>query len=152
MLRWGQRVLQLLVYVHEYVKEFKNNTCSYILKTILRYEGKFDSGSVFPLMVQICVWFDRPLEKTRFVAKCKGERGWDTFHPRWKTCPFPVAPFQSVSSGFLFSILSGSKAGRGVNEIRSPVLIMCGHAWLTLRDSGGGPGQEEWNLEPFPWP
>ncbi|XP_041526128.1 uncharacterized protein C20orf194 homolog isoform X5 [Microtus oregoni] len=35
------------------------------------YEGKFDSGSVFPLMVQICVWFDRPLEKTRFVAKCK---------------------------------------------------------------------------------
>ncbi|XP_012866095.1 PREDICTED: uncharacterized protein C20orf194 homolog [Dipodomys ordii] len=35
------------------------------------YEGKFDSGSVFPLMVQICVWFGRPLEKTRFVAKCK---------------------------------------------------------------------------------
>lgn len=35
------------------------------------YEGKFDAGSVFPLMVQICVWFDRPLEKTRFVAKCK---------------------------------------------------------------------------------
>ncbi|XP_019501210.1 PREDICTED: uncharacterized protein C20orf194 homolog [Hipposideros armiger] len=36
-----------------------------------RYEGKFDAGSVFPLMVQICVWFGRPLEKTRFVAKCK---------------------------------------------------------------------------------
>ncbi|XP_006894319.1 PREDICTED: uncharacterized protein C20orf194 homolog [Elephantulus edwardii] len=35
------------------------------------YEGIFDSGSVFPLMVQICVWFGRPLEKTRFVAKCK---------------------------------------------------------------------------------
>ncbi|GAB1286911.1 Dynein axonemal assembly factor 9 [Apodemus speciosus] len=35
------------------------------------YEGKFDAGSVFPLMVQICVWFDRPLEKTRFVSKCK---------------------------------------------------------------------------------
>ncbi|XP_053783277.1 dynein axonemal assembly factor 9 isoform X3 [Desmodus rotundus] len=35
------------------------------------YEGKFDPGSVFPLMVQICVWFGRPLEKTRFVAKCK---------------------------------------------------------------------------------
>ncbi|XP_027277573.1 uncharacterized protein C20orf194 homolog isoform X2 [Cricetulus griseus] len=35
------------------------------------YEGKFDSGSVFPLMVQICVWFDRPLERTRFVTKCK---------------------------------------------------------------------------------
>ncbi|XP_075420038.1 dynein axonemal assembly factor 9 isoform X2 [Tenrec ecaudatus] len=34
-------------------------------------EGRFDSGSVFPLMVQICVWFARPLEKTRFVAKCK---------------------------------------------------------------------------------
>ncbi|TKC48460.1 hypothetical protein EI555_008583 [Monodon monoceros] len=37
----------------------------------LMYEGKFDVGSVFPLMVQICVWFGRPLEKTRFVAKCK---------------------------------------------------------------------------------
>lgn len=24
-------------------------------------------------MVQICVWFGRPLEKTRFVAKCKGK-------------------------------------------------------------------------------
>ncbi|XP_051701183.2 dynein axonemal assembly factor 9 isoform X2 [Oryctolagus cuniculus] len=35
------------------------------------YEGKFDAGSVFPLMVQICVWFGRPLEKTRFIAKCK---------------------------------------------------------------------------------
>uniref|UniRef100_A0A8D1GJ34 Dynein axonemal assembly factor 9 n=2 Tax=Sus scrofa TaxID=9823 RepID=A0A8D1GJ34_PIG len=35
------------------------------------YEGKFDAGSVFPLMVQICVWFGRPLEKTRFMAKCK---------------------------------------------------------------------------------
>ncbi|XP_019061095.1 uncharacterized protein C20orf194 homolog isoform X1 [Fukomys damarensis] len=35
------------------------------------YEGKFSAGSVFPLMVQICVWFGRPLEKTRFVAKCK---------------------------------------------------------------------------------
>jgi len=35
------------------------------------YEGKYDAGSVFPLMVQICVWFGRPLEKTRFVAKCK---------------------------------------------------------------------------------
>uniref|UniRef100_A0A9L0I8F6 Dynein axonemal assembly factor 9 n=1 Tax=Equus asinus TaxID=9793 RepID=A0A9L0I8F6_EQUAS len=35
------------------------------------YDGKFDAGSVFPLMVQICVWFGRPLEKTRFVAKCK---------------------------------------------------------------------------------
>ncbi|KAM8776321.1 dynein axonemal assembly factor 9 isoform 2-T2 [Rhynchonycteris naso] len=34
-------------------------------------EGKFDAGSVFPLMVQICVWFCRPLEKTRFVARCK---------------------------------------------------------------------------------
>ncbi|XP_019381593.1 PREDICTED: uncharacterized protein C20orf194 homolog [Gavialis gangeticus] len=35
------------------------------------YEGKFGSGSVFPPMVQICVWFSRPLEKTRFVTKCK---------------------------------------------------------------------------------
>nr|XP_045011762.1 dynein axonemal assembly factor 9 isoform X1 [Jaculus jaculus] len=35
------------------------------------YEGKFDAGSAFPLMVQICVWFGRPLEKTRFVTKCK---------------------------------------------------------------------------------
>lgn len=24
-------------------------------------------------MVQICVWFGRPLEKTRFIAKCKGK-------------------------------------------------------------------------------
>lgn len=38
----------------------------------LRYEGKYGAGSVFPPMVQICVWFNRPLEKTRFVTKCKG--------------------------------------------------------------------------------
>ncbi|XP_075276372.1 dynein axonemal assembly factor 9 isoform X3 [Opisthocomus hoazin] len=36
------------------------------------YEGKYGAGSVFPPMVQICVWFNRPLEKTRFVTKCKG--------------------------------------------------------------------------------
>ncbi|XP_068928586.1 dynein axonemal assembly factor 9 isoform X1 [Petaurus breviceps papuanus] len=35
------------------------------------YEGKFRAGSVFPPMVQICVWFGRPLEKARFAAKCK---------------------------------------------------------------------------------
>uniref|UniRef100_A0A674I4A0 Dynein axonemal assembly factor 9 n=1 Tax=Terrapene triunguis TaxID=2587831 RepID=A0A674I4A0_9SAUR len=35
------------------------------------YDGKFGAGSVFPPMVQICVWFSRPLEKTRFVTKCK---------------------------------------------------------------------------------
>ncbi|XP_074128929.1 dynein axonemal assembly factor 9 isoform X1 [Sminthopsis crassicaudata] len=35
------------------------------------YEGKFRAGAVFPPMVQICVWFGRPLEKGRFVAKCK---------------------------------------------------------------------------------
>uniref|UniRef100_A0A8C6NCX8 Uncharacterized protein n=1 Tax=Melopsittacus undulatus TaxID=13146 RepID=A0A8C6NCX8_MELUD len=35
------------------------------------YEGKYGAGSVFPPMVQICVWFNRPLEKTRFVTKCK---------------------------------------------------------------------------------
>lgn len=71
----GQRGLQLIVYIHESVKELKKNACSHILKNTFRYEGKFDSGSVFPLMVQICVWFDRPLEKTRFVTKCKGEPG-----------------------------------------------------------------------------
>ncbi|MBZ3891406.1 hypothetical protein SUZIE_212800 [Sciurus carolinensis] len=51
-----------------------NPTTAFILAEngiVTRYEGKFDSGSVFPLMVQICVWFGRPLEKTRFVAKCK---------------------------------------------------------------------------------
>uniref|UniRef100_A0A8C8RS65 Chromosome 20 open reading frame 194 n=1 Tax=Pelusios castaneus TaxID=367368 RepID=A0A8C8RS65_9SAUR len=35
------------------------------------YDGKFRAGAVFPPMVQICVWFSRPLEKTRFVTKCK---------------------------------------------------------------------------------
>ncbi|XP_064007252.1 dynein axonemal assembly factor 9 isoform X2 [Pogoniulus pusillus] len=39
------------------------------------YEGKYGAGSVFPPMVQICVWFNRPLEKTRFVTKCKGTNG-----------------------------------------------------------------------------
>lgn len=39
---------------------------------VLRYEGKYGAGSVFPPMVQICVWFNRPLEKMRFVTKCKG--------------------------------------------------------------------------------
>ncbi|KAK7805957.1 hypothetical protein U0070_011712 [Myodes glareolus] len=42
-----------------------------LLNSSFKKKCKFDSGSVFPLMVQICVWFDRPLEKTRFVAKCK---------------------------------------------------------------------------------
>lgn len=35
------------------------------------YEGRYGAGPVFPPMVQICVWFSRPLEKTRFVTKCK---------------------------------------------------------------------------------
>ncbi|XP_032915275.1 dynein axonemal assembly factor 9 [Catharus ustulatus] len=35
------------------------------------YEGQYGAGPVFPPMVQICVWFSRPLEKTRFVTKCK---------------------------------------------------------------------------------
>ncbi|XP_038601388.1 uncharacterized protein C20orf194 homolog isoform X2 [Tachyglossus aculeatus] len=35
------------------------------------FEGKFGAGAVFPPMVQICVWFCRPLEKSRFVAKCQ---------------------------------------------------------------------------------
>ncbi|KFO20530.1 hypothetical protein H920_18071 [Fukomys damarensis] len=51
-----------------------NPTAAFILAEngiVTRYEGKFSAGSVFPLMVQICVWFGRPLEKTRFVAKCK---------------------------------------------------------------------------------
>ncbi|KAF2985789.1 hypothetical protein EK904_006720 [Melospiza melodia maxima] len=38
---------------------------------VTRYEGRYGAGPVFPPMVQICVWFSRPLEKTRFVTKCK---------------------------------------------------------------------------------
>ncbi|KAF4791286.1 hypothetical protein TURU_132066 [Turdus rufiventris] len=38
---------------------------------VTRYEGQYGAGPVFPPMVQICVWFSRPLEKTRFVTKCK---------------------------------------------------------------------------------
>ncbi|KAJ1213307.1 hypothetical protein NDU88_000945 [Pleurodeles waltl] len=34
-------------------------------------EGKFVTGSVFPQMDQICLWFNRPLEKTRFMMNCK---------------------------------------------------------------------------------
>uniref|UniRef100_F7FIP2 Dynein axonemal assembly factor 9 n=1 Tax=Callithrix jacchus TaxID=9483 RepID=F7FIP2_CALJA len=45
--------------------------CTGNFLNLLRYEGKLNAGSVYPLMVQICVWFGRPLEKTRFVAKCK---------------------------------------------------------------------------------
>lgn len=53
------------------------NVCVFILEGVSvsfvsRYEGKYGAGSVFPPMVQICVWFSRPLEKTRFVTKCKG--------------------------------------------------------------------------------
>ncbi|XP_069488352.1 dynein axonemal assembly factor 9 isoform X2 [Ambystoma mexicanum] len=33
--------------------------------------GKFVAGSVLPQMDQICLWFDRPLEKTRFMMNCK---------------------------------------------------------------------------------
>ncbi|KFO98781.1 Uncharacterized protein C20orf194, partial [Calypte anna] len=43
----------------------------YLMYPGWQYEGKYRAGSVFPPMVQICVWFNRPLEKTRFVAKCK---------------------------------------------------------------------------------
>ncbi|XP_048458036.1 uncharacterized protein C20orf194 homolog [Rhincodon typus] len=35
------------------------------------WNGKFRSGSVFPQMTQICIRFNRPLEKARFVTKCK---------------------------------------------------------------------------------
>ncbi|OXB62972.1 hypothetical protein ASZ78_000882 [Callipepla squamata] len=51
-----------------------NPAVSFILAEngiVTRYEGKYGAGSVFPPMVQICVWFNRPLEKTRFVTKCK---------------------------------------------------------------------------------
>ncbi|KFP84871.1 Uncharacterized protein C20orf194, partial [Apaloderma vittatum] len=43
----------------------------YLMYPGWQYEGKYGAGSVFPPMVQICVWFNRPLEKTRFVTKCK---------------------------------------------------------------------------------
>ncbi|XP_059506378.1 uncharacterized protein C20orf194 homolog isoform X2 [Stegostoma tigrinum] len=35
------------------------------------WNGKFRSGSVFPPMTQICIRFNRPLEKARFVTRCK---------------------------------------------------------------------------------
>ncbi|XP_066488259.1 dynein axonemal assembly factor 9 [Tiliqua scincoides] len=35
------------------------------------YDGRFQVGPVFPPMDQVCVRFSRPLEKMRFVAKCK---------------------------------------------------------------------------------
>ncbi|XP_038649134.1 uncharacterized protein C20orf194 homolog [Scyliorhinus canicula] len=38
------------------------------------WNGKFRSGSVFPQMTQICIRFSRPLEKARFVTKCKALR------------------------------------------------------------------------------
>lgn len=56
-------------------------------------------------MVQICVWFDRPLERTRFVTKCKGK---------------PLLGHVSVSVLHVFSIVSESKAGRGFDELRVP--------------------------------
>nr|XP_060635619.1 dynein axonemal assembly factor 9 [Anolis sagrei ordinatus] len=45
------------------------------------YDGKFRAGSVYPPMVQICVWFNRPLEKTRFVAKCKALKSFNKSSP-----------------------------------------------------------------------
>ncbi|KAJ6658581.1 hypothetical protein lerEdw1_019969 [Lerista edwardsae] len=38
---------------------------------VTRYDGSFQVGPVFPPMVQVCVRFSQPLEKMRFVAKCK---------------------------------------------------------------------------------
>ncbi|XP_067837186.1 uncharacterized protein C20orf194 homolog isoform X2 [Heptranchias perlo] len=38
------------------------------------WNGKFRSGPVFPQMTQICIRFSRPLDKARFVTKCKALR------------------------------------------------------------------------------
>ncbi|XP_041046085.1 uncharacterized protein C20orf194 homolog isoform X1 [Carcharodon carcharias] len=38
------------------------------------WNGKFRSGSIFPQMTQICIRFNRPLEKARFATKCKALR------------------------------------------------------------------------------
>ncbi|XP_067884831.1 uncharacterized protein C20orf194 homolog isoform X2 [Heterodontus francisci] len=38
------------------------------------WNGRFKSGPVFPQMTQICIRFNRPLEKARFVTKCKALR------------------------------------------------------------------------------
>ncbi|XP_018082589.1 uncharacterized protein C20orf194 [Xenopus laevis] len=35
------------------------------------FEGKFSSGPAFPKIDQICVRFSRPLEKARFMTRCK---------------------------------------------------------------------------------
>lgn len=97
-------------------------------------------------MVQICVWFDRPLEKTRFVSKCKGEC--DLFH-RGKSCPFPMVSFQS-------SFLVFSQKQVGVDELRlSPVMS----AWVTWITVGrvavpwvGGLGEQLRTLSPSSGP
>ncbi|XP_040275265.1 uncharacterized protein C20orf194 homolog [Bufo bufo] len=35
------------------------------------YEGKFSAGPVSPKVDRICLWFSRPLEKARFMTRCK---------------------------------------------------------------------------------
>ncbi|XP_071982447.1 dynein axonemal assembly factor 9 isoform X2 [Engystomops pustulosus] len=35
------------------------------------YDGKFVSGPVSPAVARICLWFSRPLEKARFMTRCK---------------------------------------------------------------------------------
>ncbi|KAM8939582.1 dynein axonemal assembly factor 9 [Pelodytes ibericus] len=35
------------------------------------YDGAFSAGPIFPKMDQISVWFNRPLEKARFMTRCK---------------------------------------------------------------------------------
>jgi len=98
-------------------------TYIYNFLNLLRYEGKFDAGSVFPLMVQICVWFGRPLEKTRFVAKCKGKPWLEHVPALVKECP-RVVPTSwhhfdiqcAVSSHHL-----GLKGGRGIWGPRHPI-------------------------------
>ncbi|XP_053314085.1 dynein axonemal assembly factor 9 [Spea bombifrons] len=47
------------------------------------YDGTFSAGAVFPKMDRISVWFTRPLEKARFMTRCKGIKS------SIKTYPFP---------------------------------------------------------------
>lgn len=82
-------------------------------------------------MVQICVWFGRPLEKTRFVAKCKG-KPWLGHVPDPRVVP---------ASWHHFSILSvwGSKnRQRDLRTQESP----------TPGNSGRSTGEELVGLEP----
>ncbi|XP_069601233.1 dynein axonemal assembly factor 9 [Ranitomeya imitator] len=35
------------------------------------YDGKFSTGAVSPKVDRVCLWFSRPLEKARFMTRCK---------------------------------------------------------------------------------